>query len=259
MRQSHQIRHSHTDMKYAEIKHPSHPQHTLTLVAAQEPYSCDGCKQRGFRLGERSCYECKQCNFHLHEECAMPESSAFHPFYKTCEFKFVENVQGERRCDACGKDVLGFVYQCQHKDDPYDLHPCCMKLEPTLNGDGVKMKLREKVSSRLKCLKCKSKNIARDLKGWSYESNCGHYCYHVACVKDLILENWKKGQTSDTGLQIMVPNMEDAVEQSGRSKNGKKVNKYLRKAILVLKLIISAIFGDPIGITVVCFEQLLSS
>ncbi|KAK4579132.1 hypothetical protein RGQ29_028989 [Quercus rubra] len=245
-------------MKFTEIEHPSHPQHTLTLVAAQEPYSCDGCKQRGFRLGERSCYECKQCNFHLHEECAMPESSAFHPFFKTCEFKFVENVQGERRCDACGKDVLGFVYQCQHKK-AYDLHPCCMKLERTLNGDGVKLYLREKVSSGLKCLKCKSKNIARDLKGWSYESNCGHYCYHVACVKDLILDNWKKGQTSDTGLQIMVPNMEDAVEQSGRSKNGKKVNKYLTKAILVLRLIISAIFGDPIGIAVVCFEQLFSS
>ena len=81
----------------------------------------------------------------------------------------------------------------------------------------------------------------------------------MACVKDLILDNWKKGQTSDTGLQIMVPNMEDAVEQSGRSKNGKKVNKYLTKAILVLRLIISAIFGDPIGIAVVCFEQLFSS
>ena len=81
----------------------------------------------------------------------------------------------------------------------------------------------------------------------------------MACVKDLILEIWKKGQTSDTGLQIMVPNMEDAVEQSGRSKNGKKVNKYLTKAILVLRLIISAIFGDPIGIAVVCFEQLFSS
>nr|POE92460.1 hypothetical protein CFP56_59177 [Quercus suber] len=135
-----------------------------------------------------------------------------------------------------------------------------MKLEPTLNGDGVELYLRKKVSSsRLKCLKCKSKNVAKNFEGWSYESNCGQYCYHVACVMDLILKNWKKGQTSDTGLQIMVPNMEDAVKQSRRSKNGKKVNKYLTKAILVLKLIISAIFGDPIGIAVVCVEQLLSS
>ena len=93
----------------------------------------------------------------------MPESSAFHPFFKTCEFKFVENVEGERRCDACAKDVLGFVYQCQHKK-AYDLHRC-MKLERNLNGDGVKLYLREKVSSGLKCLKCKSKNVAKDLKG----------------------------------------------------------------------------------------------
>ncbi|KAL0007239.1 hypothetical protein SO802_008741 [Lithocarpus litseifolius] len=226
LRQSRQIRHSHTDMKFTEIEHPSHPQHTLTLVALQQPYSCNGCMQRGFRLGDISCYECKQCDFHLHEECAMPESYAFHKFFKTYKFKFVENVQGERRCDACGKDVLGFVYQsqCQHKD-PYDLHPCCMKLQPTLNVDGVKLCLRKKVSSRLKCLLCGSKNIAENLEGWSYESNCGQYCYHVKCVEDIFLENWKKGQTSDTGLQIMVPNMEDAVEQSRRSKNGKKVNK----------------------------------
>ena len=89
-------------------------------------------------------------------------------------------------------------------------------------------------------------------------------------MKDLILDNWKKdyiyglndvGQTSDTELQIMVPNKEDAVEQSGGiSKNGKKVNLYWRKAKIVLKLIISAIFGDPIGIiAAICFESLFSS
>ena len=62
-------------------------------------------------------------------------------------------------------------------------------------------------------------------------------------------------------MLIFNTNKEDIVEQSGGiSKNGKKVNLYWRKAKIVLKLIISAIFGDPIGIiAAICFEPLFSS
>jgi len=128
-------------MKYTEITHPSHP-HDLVLGSAEEPYQCDGCKEVGFG----PCFKCEQCNFNLHEECAMPEPSAFHPFFSKCDFRFYENAPGssDRFCDACGKDVRGFVYQCSHEND---LHPCCMKLQRTLIGDGVKLHLSDKVST----------------------------------------------------------------------------------------------------------------
>ena len=130
-----------------------------------------------------------------------------------------------------------------------------MKLQHTLNGGEVKLYLKKKLSSKSKCRKCGRKEVLKDFKGWSYESNCGQHCYHVACVKDLILDNWKKdyiyglndvGQTSDTELQIMVPNKEDAVEQSGGiSKNGKKVNIYWRGR---LKLFSSSLFRPSLEI-----------
>ena len=61
-------------------------------------------------------------------------------------------------------------------------------------------------------------------------------------------------------MLIFNTNKEDIVEQSGGiSKNG-KVNLYWRNAKIVLKLIISAIFGDPIGIiAAIYFESLFSS
>jgi hypothetical protein len=42
----------------------------------------------------------------------MLELSAFHTFFFKCNFKFCENALGfrARYFDACGKDVLEFVY-----------------------------------------------------------------------------------------------------------------------------------------------------
>ncbi|KAF5453545.1 hypothetical protein F2P56_028442 [Juglans regia] len=253
-------------MKYTKIKHLSHPHDDLMLVdSPQAPYKCDGCKELGFRR----CYQCEDCNFHLHEECAMPDSSAFHPLFRKCDFRFYENAPGNRAryCDACGKDVLGFVYQCLHKE-AHDLHPCCMKLPRTLIGDGVKLHLSDMVSS--KCQKCGSKEISKGFRGWSYESTCGKYCYHVACVKDLVIENWRKGYfdghndvndqiLSNMAIQIKVPN-EDIVQQSeGSSYRSKKASKYWKIAKLALKLIISAIFGDPISGFTALIESVVSS
>jgi hypothetical protein len=190
----------------------------------------------------------------------MPEPSAFHPFFSKCDFRFYENAPGssDRFCDACGKDVRGFVYQCSHEND---LHPCCMKLQRTLIGDGVKLHLSDKVSTR--CLKCGSKEISKGFRGWSYESSCGQYCYHVACVKDLVLENWRRGYFDDghntMALQIMVPN-EDIVQQTGGSSSSRmKASKYWRMAKVALTLIISAVFGDPTTAVATLIASLLSS
>jgi hypothetical protein len=242
--------------KYTKLKHLSHP-HVLVLESAQEPYQCDGCKEMGFG----PCFKCDKCNFNLHEECAMPQPSSFHPFFRKCDFRFYENAPRpglrDRICDACGKDVQGFVYQCLHKD-AHDLHPCCMNLQRTLIGDGVTLHLRDKVAT--KCLKCGCKEVSINFKGWSYESSCGQYSYHVACVKDLILENWRRGyfDGNNTALQITVPN-QDIVQQTGGSSSRMNVRKYWKMAKVALKLIISAIFGDPTTLIATLIQSLLSN
>jgi hypothetical protein len=73
----------------------------------------------------------------------------------------------------------------------------------------VTLHLREKVSTER--LKCGRKEISKVLSGRSYESNCGQYCYHVACVKDLILEN----EQNNVLLQNMAPD-EGIVPKKGR-------------------------------------------
>ncbi|KAJ8760317.1 hypothetical protein K2173_011870 [Erythroxylum novogranatense] len=112
----------------------------------QEPYQRNGCKELGFG----PCYECehKHCDYHLDDECANPDQT-ISPFVKGCTFKFHEKapqMMGERICNACGRDVLGFVYQCIDKV-AQDLHPCCAKLQLTLSSEEETLDLRKKLPS----------------------------------------------------------------------------------------------------------------
>ncbi|XP_050210979.1 uncharacterized protein LOC126661207 [Mercurialis annua] len=244
-------------MRLSKINHFSHP-HPLILKDPQAPYQCDGCKERGFGL----CYECEYegCNFSLHDECANAPQSAYHPFLKDCNLSFHSKApqHGERYCDACGKDILGFVYQCNHKR-PHDLHPCCIKLQRALTADGVTICLSDKLPS--KCLKCGCKDIAKRVQGWCYVSSCGKYCYHVACIKELIVESWRNRQetvtheSSSRDLQSMNTSQE-IVRQSGSSS---RVKKLLKLARTVVMLIISAIFGNPTTLILALAEQLFSN
>ena len=142
--------------------------------------------------------------------------------------------------------------QCLNEEAQDEQYLCSPKLPPTLTGYGVTLHLREKVSTE--CLKCKRKEISMGLSGWSYESTCGQYCYHVACVNDLILEN----EQNNVLLQSMVPD-EGILQKRGGSSSGKKASMYWRKAKVALKLIISAIFGDPVSMFAIVFESLISS
>nr|KYP66037.1 hypothetical protein KK1_012317 [Cajanus cajan] len=119
-------------MKYSEISHFSHPQHKLRFEYSEIPFKCDGCKEAG--IGSR--YKCSRCDFDLHMQCGMVTSpTLFHPFYGKCTFHFMSSPPGDtpRYCNACEKDVTGFVYHC--KACGFDLHPCCAKL-PALLQDG---------------------------------------------------------------------------------------------------------------------------
>ncbi|KAL1360133.1 uncharacterized protein LOC107485302 [Arachis duranensis] len=172
------------------MDHPNHS-HPLHLNPPGAPYKCNGCKELGFGPS----YGCEICNYILHEECANVDRLAFHRFFPKSHFEFFEKAPGYRTryCDACGKDVLGFVYHCSQTG--FDLHPCCLKLKDSVcDKDGcVTLKLSQKVPR--KCLKYKSRNVVNKVKGWSYVScnEDNNSCYHVSCVKELILENWKRG------------------------------------------------------------------
>ncbi|WJX75590.1 hypothetical protein P8452_59109 [Trifolium repens] len=187
-------------------------QHSLQLKPAGAPHTCSGCGELGFG----SSYHCENfnCNYILHEECAYPEPYAFHPFFEKSYFEFHKKPPGHRTryCDACGKDVLGFVYHCS--STKLDLHPCCLKLKHSISDE--------------------SGNVNLELSH-----------------KDLILENWRRGYFSqgDREAQLALT----------RSRRGRTMSTYTKIAIVVFKLIFSAIFGNPISAIAAIVEALASN
>ncbi|XP_054789569.1 protein VACUOLELESS GAMETOPHYTES-like [Prosopis cineraria] len=180
------------------MNHPCHLQHPIILKSEGAPFQCSGCKELGF--GPR--YQCHEtdCPFVLHYHCATvrpTDRPRIHLFMGNRRFDFLWEPPGgpnRRYCDACGQDVRGFLYQDQYSKHNFDLHPCCMNLKRTISDPNgtVELNLKDKVPS--KCVKCKRKGLnnvqsKEAFRGWSYVSSCGNYCYHVYCVKTLILEN----------------------------------------------------------------------
>ncbi|KAF2305865.1 hypothetical protein GH714_008494 [Hevea brasiliensis] len=179
-------------MKYSEISHFSHPLHSLKFEYSEFPFKCDGCKEVG--IGSR--YKCSKCDFDLHMHCAIPSASIYHPFYTKCSFQFLSRPPGDkpRYCNACKRDVNGFLYHC--KDCGFDLHPCCAKLPMVLDDGEVKLYLYKKVSAT--CHKCGRKGRRVGVTGLHARCNL-----HVACVKDMLVENWASLILEDPQIIIM--------------------------------------------------------
>ncbi|KAG6671140.1 hypothetical protein I3843_Q012300 [Carya illinoinensis] len=213
--------------KITEIKHSSH-RHQLKLMCSPTPYTCDGCKELGFE----ACYQRnkKLSIFHI--------CSTKHPFFKKGNFIFRDKSPSHAKfCVACGKQVRGFRYRSTRKK-AHVLHPCCLKLPANITDRGVNLNLAEKTPS--KCLICHNKKVSKEIEGWTYVSTCGKYCYHVACVKDLCLENWKKGYFRQQNTSNLV--VQHTVLT--RSQLGKKGSSMIK---LVLELIVSSILDAPQG------------
>ena len=229
-----------------EIKHSSH-RHQLKLMRIETCYQCDGCKEQG--LG--SFYQCnkRRCGFHLHEECALASGSGSvtHPFFKNCHFIFHdEESQSDTIlvCVACGKNVQGFMYKSSG-NKAHVLHPCCLKLPHNrANDQGVNVNLRKKLPWMSKCLICQSRKISNEIKGWAYVSSCGKFRYHVACLKDMIFENWNNnvrllqptdGRNTSTFSLLL--------KRSGLT--GKNAHKYTLEIMkVIVEVILAALFGD---------------
>ncbi|XP_052179651.1 uncharacterized protein LOC127792982 [Diospyros lotus] len=223
-------------MKYNEISHFSHPYHKLKFEYTEAPFKCDGCKE----VGIGSSYKCSSCDYDLHKLCALPSSSFRHPFYPKCSFKFLPRAPGSisRYCNACEKAVTGFVYHCEACG--FDLHPCCANLPMVLDDGEVKLSLYSKVTEP--CLRCGRKG-----RSWSYRSTCKKYNLHVACVKEMLVENWQEIYFGRGGngrkLETRIPNLK-ATLQTHQHKKG-KVEKCCKIAALALQFVVSALLGDP--------------
>lgn len=229
-------------MKYVEIPHFSHPQHKLRFEYTEVPFKCDGCKEVG--IGSR--YRCGLCDYDLHMHCAIPSPSICHPFYTKCSFQFMSRPPGAgaRYCNACEKDITGFVYHC--KACGFDLHPCCAKLPMVLDDGEVKLYLYRKVSAA--CHRCGRKG-----RSWTYRSTCKRYSLHVACVKEMLVENWHEicfgrggGGGASKKLETRIPTLKDTLYAHNHRNHSKgKVQKCCEMAGLALQFVISAVLGDP--------------
>lgn len=221
-----------------EIFHPIHPQHKLKLEYTEIPFNCDGCKEAG--IGFK--HTCKQCEFDLHNACAVADQTFTHPFYRKCEFEFYYQPPGRemRYCDACGKYVLGFVYHC--KRCGFDMHPCCANLPQVLDDGEHNLYLCLKLSSS--CHRCGCKG-----GGWSYRSKCKSYSLHVACVKELLVESWQAmylnvDKNKVREMQTRIPTLKGTLKNHHGGRGG-KVKKCCEMAAGAVSIIVSAILGDP--------------
>ncbi|KAL4323017.1 hypothetical protein HN51_068161 [Arachis hypogaea] len=236
--------------------------HELKPTPAGAPYRCDGCKERGcgrsYRCEEKNCSK----GYVLHEECANAvlhrQDKKSHPFFEGQEFEFRDKVHGKPRvCNACRMDVRGFVYhsEARKKDTGLDLHPCCLNLsrEISYEDSGATKTLTLKRDVPENCVQCKRKKVGDDIKvkGWSYSTSDGDYCYHVSCFKELFLESLsnyfpeKKMQTNT------VENNKKVAKVRGPSTSKDNIFKI---ATLVLKIIFSALFGDPVSFVLALVE-----
>ncbi|XWS56564.1 hypothetical protein CRYUN_Cryun09bG0096100 [Craigia yunnanensis] len=244
-----------TVLKLNDDDHP----HQLELKKSKVPFFCDGCKELGFGL----CYQCneKNCDFILHEECGIRRPSPFQQFFKKCDFEFHKKNplgSGTRTCDACALDIQGYLYQCSHGNT--DLHPCCANLPPVFSLPYTDMEIYLCEEIKSKCLKCHSrKRSSGKVRGLSYVSSDGKLCYHVACLKEALFENWKKGYfqldvvADDEKKSIVLHNLapKEVARSRGQSSKAMKGIKWL---VIFLKLVVSAIFGEPLTLISTLFQ-----
>nr|GMD85775.1 uncharacterized protein LOC109161935 [Ipomoea batatas] len=235
---------------------PSHPQHKLGFEYSELPFKCDGCKEAG--IGSR--YKCATCDYDLHMHCAIPTPSIAHPFYTKCSFQFLARPPGNvpRYCNACEKDITGFLYHCRLCG--FDLHPCCAKLPMVLDDGEVKLYLYRKVSAS--CHRCGRKG-----RSWSYRSTCKKYNLHVACVKEMLVESWheiyfgmhmRRGNNNNGKLETRIPSLKGTLQSYHRKSKGTKMKKCCEMAALALQFVISAVLGDPTSLIAAVVASLMS-
>ncbi|KAF5190883.1 Cysteine/histidine-rich C1 domain protein [Thalictrum thalictroides] len=115
------------------LSHFSH-KHPLLNVSRNSDFICDGCSSYGFD----SRYECRNCNFDLHEFCATcPKflSSYMHPEHRLVfQPKLPDSMIYAGLvaiCDVCEDVIEGFFYTC--KGCEFHVHPLCSQVPQHLD------------------------------------------------------------------------------------------------------------------------------
>ncbi|XP_006297238.2 uncharacterized protein LOC17892041 [Capsella rubella] len=113
------------------IQHFSHPDHHMRLNAEtdrafDENKYCQACT---LPVCDGIIYNCMQCEFVLHQECAhLPRKKqhATHPHPLSLQ---VEHQDGWFTCEACDRRSNGFGYLCCERDCDYMLDMCCASID----------------------------------------------------------------------------------------------------------------------------------
>lgn len=121
-------------------------------------------------------------------------------------------------------------------------------LPQVLNDGEYNLYLCLKLSSS--CHRCGGKG-----HGWSYRSHCKTYHLHVSCVKELLVENWQAmylnvDKNKVREMQTRIPSLKGTLKNyhgHGAGRGG-KVSKCCQIAGGAVRVIVSAILGDPTAI-----------
>ncbi|XAR70504.1 hypothetical protein NMG60_11027374 [Bertholletia excelsa] len=115
----------------AVIQHFIH-EHQLELCKKNkgDRVTCNGCEQP--ISGE--CYGCARCSFFIHLLCTELPQDLAHPFHPQHRLTLLAENPYESNaatCDACGKIIKGFVFNCSVCG--FDMDVNCATLKPTTN------------------------------------------------------------------------------------------------------------------------------
>lgn len=172
-----------------EIIHYSHQQHALSMINLPDLFRCAGCLEDG--AGKR--YTCQQCDFHLHEFCALPYPNQLlknHPFHYQHNFYFhskpAKGGIAKSRCDICGEPMKGYAFRCGACS--FSMHPCCemLPVDIVISNHPHKLQLLPPAASSsadlgFVCGECKKRRSGR-VYGCTV---CGYYL-HAVCAKSIV-------------------------------------------------------------------------
>ncbi|PSS15642.1 Nucleoredoxin 1-2 like [Actinidia chinensis var. chinensis] len=160
------------------MKHPMHPEHTLSLLS-QPPYpycECDACEE----VSEAFTYHCSLCNFKLDPVCASQALSIEHESHKHPLIPQLNSASFE--CYACGTKDEDVSYKCS--TCRFWIHEDCALLPNTIKHSGHNHTLTllygmDRFTWWFKCKVCFL--ICRNYR-WLYCcQGCGYFV-HPKCI-----------------------------------------------------------------------------
>ncbi|XP_010684748.2 protein VACUOLELESS GAMETOPHYTES [Beta vulgaris subsp. vulgaris] len=170
------------------ITNSNHPQHKMVHVNLPNPFTCMGCKEYG--AGSR--FTCQQCNFELHDFCALaPLVLKAHPLHSQHQLVFIPKPgKGglmRSKCDVCGKSAKGYMFHCSACS--FQLHPCCAMLSakmsfPTHPHSLIILPATANLASpgdHMLCSECKKRRA-----GKLYQCTVCDYYLHAVCAKSMV-------------------------------------------------------------------------